>query len=362
MKRAGLLLILAALILSGCASTGAGSGLTVSQLQQMGEKYLAAGDTPVALKYLTEAEAKRPGSAIIQYDLGLAYNQRGLLNEAATHLQKALQIQPSYPEALNALGAVYAERGQVELAQEAFQKALADPFYQTPQLAAYNLGRLYEKKGDNERALKEYEQAVRFQPTYGVAWYRIGQILETMRRGDEARNAYGKAVAGAPDLAEAHLRYGEMSYLAGDMEAALFSLNRVTKLVPNTSMADEAKRHLERLRGVVTQPAPRTPSSRRVSPADIDVISRYELQNRQAISPSAAPVEQPPIGSPDSYVVTPRQKPAAAKGEFVTAPVQTPAPVPAPAPGAAPVEARVKESPPAPPGDVSVGAVPHSPA
>ena len=142
-------------------------------------------------------------------------------DKALSHFQKALKIKPDYPEALNAIGSIYAKRGQVELARQAFQKALDDPFYKTPEIAAYNIGRLYEKKDDLDRALTYYQQAVKFNPQFGMAWLRIGRILEQLNRTDEARHAYGNAVKGSPDLAEAHLRYGIMSYQAGDMEAAL---------------------------------------------------------------------------------------------------------------------------------------------
>ena len=221
MKRLALLSVALLLVISGCATTAASSASFGRQLQDMGEKYMAAGDTANALQYLTEAEQKRPDDPIIQYDLGLAYDQRGLPDKALSHLQKALKIKPAYPEARMPWALSMPDAGSIELAQEAFQKALDDPFYKTPQFAAYNLGRLYEKKGDIERALTNYQQAVKFEPRYGMAWFRIGQILEQLHRDDEARHAYGKAVAASPDLAEAHLRYGIMSYQAGDMEAAL---------------------------------------------------------------------------------------------------------------------------------------------
>lgn len=304
------LLIGLTLILSGCATTSNSSGLsglTARQLQAAGEKYLGAGDTANALKYLTEAERKKPGDPEVQYDLGLAYNQRGLTENASDHFQKALKIKPTYPEALNALGVVYAQKGQVELAQECLQKAMADPFYHTPQLAAYNLGRLFEERDDPDRALSMYQQAVRFQPSYGQAWYRIGQLLETMHRGDEARNAYGKAVEGSPDMPEAHLRYGVMSYLAGDMDAALSSLTRVVKLAPNTSMADEAKLYLNRMGGAV-QPGVSQGHSSSVPPSDIEVINNQDLQRQQMqqlLPPPVVTKKQPVLEPPGMERIAP---------------------------------------------------------
>ena len=155
-------------------------------------------------------------------------------------------------------GDYYAEQGQLDLAQRSFESALNNPFYQTPQLALYNLGLVYEKKGDPELALKQYQEAVRLQRNYGAAYYRMGQLLEQLRRADEAREAYGNAIEFAPDLVEAHYRYGVMSYTSGELENALYSLNRVVKLAPHSTMAEDARRYLERLQTIL----PSGPSSR----------------------------------------------------------------------------------------------------
>ncbi len=287
MRHFGIFLVVVALVLSGCASTR--SGYSFTQLRNVGEKYLAASDAPNALKFLTLAEAQRPDDPSTQYDLGLAYQKRGLESESIAHFQKALKLKPRYPEASNALGVVYAERGQVELARECFQKALSDPLYQTPQLASFNLGRLYEKKSDLNSALREYEQAVKFYPGYGLAWYKIGTIMETMHRTDEARNAYGKAIRATPDLAEAHMRYGMMAFHAGDLESALFSLERVTRLVPNTSMADEARRELEKVKIAIVKSRPKPSRLRQVSPDYIQSLPRNDIPQRQSQNASSPP-------------------------------------------------------------------------
>ena len=195
-------------MISGCATAPGHSDNTAAHLQDVGEKYLAAGETAEALKYLTEAEEKKSGDPTIEYDLSLAYDQRQMPDKAVLHLEKALQIKPGYPEALNAMGSIYAKRGQFEPARAAFQKALDDPFYKTPQIAAYNLGRLYEKEGNSQRALPYYQQAAKIDEHYGMAWFSIGRIMEQLHRDDEARHAYGNAVRESPGMAEAQLRFG----------------------------------------------------------------------------------------------------------------------------------------------------------
>ncbi len=252
------------------------------QLQQMGEKFLAARDLGQALKYLSLAEKRRPSDAVIQYDLGLAYYERGLKNEALNHLKKALSLKPDYPEAENALGRYYAEQGQLDQALWCFERAIANPFYATPQLALYNLGLIYEKKGDPDAALKQYQEAVRLQRNYGPAYYRMGLLLEEFRRADEAREAYGYAVEFAPNLVEAQYRYGVMSYTAGELENAFYSLNRVVKLAPRSTMAEDARKYLERLQTVVP---PGSSRASRAQPVDrltqLDVMTNQDLLNEK---------------------------------------------------------------------------------
>ncbi|GLI34384.1 SPOR domain-containing protein [Desulforhabdus amnigena] len=278
------------LVSMGCATAGT-SRHSADQLRKMGEGFLAAGDLGQALKFLTQAEAKQPNDPVIHYDLGLAYDERGLSSDALKHFQKALSLKPDYSEAYNALGRHYARQNQLDLAQDSFEKALSNPFYSTPHLALYNLGLIYDKKGDREAALQRYQEAVRLQPNYGLAYFQIGQILEEMKRGDEARAAYGKAIQYSPDLVAAHFRYGVMSYTAGELERAFYSLSRVVKLEPYSPMADEARKYLAKLQSVVGNPS--EPSSNIPSPDQTDQMTQLEVVDDQDLQGSqASPPEE----------------------------------------------------------------------
>jgi type IV pilus assembly protein PilF len=288
---------------AGCALFGRSSGSEFSfkQLQTMGEKFLAARDFPQALKYLSMAEKERPKDPDVQYSLGLAYYERGLRTDALMHFKRALESKPDFPEAQNALGRYYAEQGQLDLAQQAFQKAIANPFYQTPQYALYNLGLVYEQKGDLDSALRQYQEAVRLDPCYGAAYYRLGQMLEHFRRGDDARAAYGKAIEYSPDLVEAQFRYGVMSYTIGEIESALYSLNRVVKLAPHSTMAEEARRYLDKLQAIVPPggTAQKGGGSAGGRMDRIDVVKNEEFLNERVVAAVNAG-----SGSPDAQAAT----------------------------------------------------------
>jgi len=237
------------LMVSACASTGGNKGqkLSVDKLQKIGENYLSAGDTGLALQYLTRAEKLKPNDPVIHYDLGLAYGERGLPDLALEHFKKSLVLNPDYAEASNALGVLYAEKGQYTEAEAAFNKALANPFYQTPYYVLYNLGQIYEKRGDLPAALEKYQQAIRIQPAYAPAYLQIGMLDEKLGNLPSAMQNYEKALQYNPSMAEALLHIGLLSYREGEFEKAYDSLARVVRMNPDSDSAAEARKYLSKL-------------------------------------------------------------------------------------------------------------------
>ncbi len=59
MRRLALLYVALLVVISGCATTSRQPTYSADQLQDMGEKCLAAGQTADALKYLTEAAEEK---------------------------------------------------------------------------------------------------------------------------------------------------------------------------------------------------------------------------------------------------------------------------------------------------------------
>lgn len=222
---------------------------SAEELRDMGSKFLGSGDTAQALKHLTLAEQKDPNDPGIQYYLGLAYGTRELYDKAQEHFEKALKLKPDYSEVYNAMGALHAKRGQFAQAESAFKHATDNPFYDTPHLAFFNLALLYENRGDTQKALSSYKDAVRLQPNFPTAYCRMGRLWESAGRRDEARRAYANAIRYDPNMAEAHFHFGRLSYLMGDKQNAYSSLTRVLQLDPTSPQAQAAREYLEKMQG-----------------------------------------------------------------------------------------------------------------
>jgi tetratricopeptide (TPR) repeat protein len=221
--------------------------MNADQLREMGEKFLAADDVPNAMRYLIVADQKQPNDPLIQYDLGDAYDARGMPEKAMEYFQLAVQLKPDYSEAHNAMGKMYANRGRTEEALKAFNQALANPFYSTPHYVLFNIGLLYEKQNNLQMALTYYQRAAQANKSYAAAYYRAGKILDATGKKQEAREAYGQAIQFDPNMVEAHFEFARLCYQARDYTPAHFSFSRVVKLAPNTPMATEADKYVRAL-------------------------------------------------------------------------------------------------------------------
>lgn len=101
---------------------------------------------------------KTPGVAILHNNLGWKYHKHhGALDAAIAEYQKAVTIEPNYPEAWNNLGLAYGEKGLNDRALSCLQKAVT----LAPGLAsAHNdLAISYFSDGQKQLALKHALQA-----------------------------------------------------------------------------------------------------------------------------------------------------------------------------------------------------------
>ena len=72
----------------------------------------------------TPAFADRHSDAKAQVEFGWDVALHGLWSEAASHWQKAVELDPTYAAAWNNLGIAYEQQGQFTKARAAYEKAL----------------------------------------------------------------------------------------------------------------------------------------------------------------------------------------------------------------------------------------------
>ena len=94
------------------------------------------------------------------YDLGVAYKEMGLLDEAIAEFQKALRAPSNRVSTYEALGQCFMEKGQVPMAATILSRALHEKGVSEDQLVGvlYLLGQCAEQRGQLEQAVEYYQR------------------------------------------------------------------------------------------------------------------------------------------------------------------------------------------------------------
>ena len=168
--------------------------------------------------------------ADVHHLLGVSLSLLGQAERALGELERALELNPEYVEALIHQGLVLNELGRTEEAQDAFGRAaehLAKPTAGLPapvaaQLANRHaeLAETYAGAGALGRAIEQYESALELGPDFHDLRYRLGRLLLEAGRPLEAREALEEVVRARPNFVDAEAALGLAHYLSGDAVGA----------------------------------------------------------------------------------------------------------------------------------------------
>lgn len=101
--------------------------------------------------------------------LGWAYSRLGLLEEAIQQCLRAIDLDPTFGNPYNDLGAYLLEMGRVDEAIPWLEQAVDAPRYENRAFPHMNLGRAYEALGLWDEAMISYRQALEEDPSFVAA-------------------------------------------------------------------------------------------------------------------------------------------------------------------------------------------------
>lgn len=120
----------------------------------------AVFETEVTL--YTDIVARSPNKARPHNNLGDALKKSGRIAEAVHHLERALELQPDYPDALNNLGTIYGGSGRRQEAIQFFSQAIMlSPGHLQ---ARFNLAINYYEQGMLSEAEQQYGVIIQSAP------------------------------------------------------------------------------------------------------------------------------------------------------------------------------------------------------
>ena len=215
--------------------------------RNVGEAYLSGGNLLAALRELKKAEALYPDDHITQFDLGLTYYYRDRYDQAIEHLQRAIRLKPDYAPAINTLGNTYSAMGQWDKAIETYEKIIEDAFYGTPHFALSNMGVAYYHKKDYAQAEHYFLEALRLNPDFINALAGIGTMYIDQGRYNEAVVKLGRAVRKDPKVGKLHFELGRAYRGQGDIVQARAEFTKAAELAPDTPLAADAQKELQKI-------------------------------------------------------------------------------------------------------------------
>jgi tetratricopeptide (TPR) repeat protein len=123
----------------------------------------AQGDLERAIRLYTESIETYPTAEAYTFR-GWAYSFLGRINDAIAECKKAIEIDPSFGNPYNDIGAYLIAKGNLDEAIPWLEQAQAAVRYEPRHFPHMNLGRIYAAKGMVLKAIGEFEQALKIQP------------------------------------------------------------------------------------------------------------------------------------------------------------------------------------------------------
>ena len=155
-----------------------------------------------------------PGKASDYYSMGYDYKwNKKDTDKAIEYYLKAVSIDPNHENALFELGYVYNEKGEYQKAIGYYSKVVA--LNPRAKDAFNNIGLAYSRLNDHQNAEKWYKKSLDIDPNYTLALNGMGLVMWKAKKYKEAEVWYKKAIQSDPKY---HMAYYNMGILYEDMK------------------------------------------------------------------------------------------------------------------------------------------------
>ena len=186
----------------------------------LGYALLAQGYATDAIPYLEQVREYRA--------LGIAQMETGKYADAVTNLLAASAQTPNDPDLL-----FYLSRASDALSSQSLDRLLTQ--FPNSDRAHQALGLHYFGTKDTDKAIQEYETALRARPNLPGLHLELGQVYAGISDWLKAETEFRKEVALQPGSAEASYRLGYSLLQQGKMREAADELQRSAKMQPDNA-------------------------------------------------------------------------------------------------------------------------------
>lgn len=246
-------LLVAALVLTGCAHSQPEPADEMPPEQvpirlDLAERYLLESEPRMALEQLLLVKEQAGDNPRLHFNLGLTFSVMNELDRAAEAYRQAVTLKPSYGEAWNNLGQVEQARGNFDAAARAYETAVEQEEYMTPEFAAFNLGRLYAEQNDRASALDWLNRGMELNSRYIPPYLLSAEIYREDGNFKDSTEVLARGVRARPDSLKLRMELAG-DFLRTDQEdRAKEQFRWIIEQQPESEEASRAADYLEMLR------------------------------------------------------------------------------------------------------------------
>ena len=188
------------------------------------------GSPDRALVILEDAIQERGVTASLLLALGQHYEAMGDLEQAEQQYQRALGAYPADAQVHIALANLARAREESGLALYHYaQAALLDPAGTEPFLA---MGRAYQAAGSRDEAQEAFEHVLAFEPTLADAYVSLAELYQDEQQWEAAEAVYRQGLAVNPASSVLLSAYADYLAQAGRTDEALAMLDTAIAKAP----------------------------------------------------------------------------------------------------------------------------------
>ncbi len=195
-----------------------------------------------ALLIAREATERFPRLPRSWFDLSLVHQLRLEPGEQIEALARCRELNPDWPSPTLSLGTVLENQGRREEAVKILESAIA----RTPLevLLRGQLADLHHRDGELDRAIDVVTEAVTINPDYDPGWYRMVAWCSERGTSQGPLELVQQMAETRPGEYRPWIRLAEFQAEAGELDAAIRSLDRAIGIDPRTTIGHDLKAHV----------------------------------------------------------------------------------------------------------------------
>ncbi len=200
----------------------------------LGQCYAMQGNLDRSIFHFKQALIDTAAARSVYGDFALVLQARGSYEQAIKHYRVALGMDTTDTWVRDRLAECYAESELFDAAIVEWKELLKLSKDEMPARLHYNLGVLYHMKGEHEKALAAYEEAIRADSSFIDAYFGAANSHLALGKTEKAKSLLQKVLDYVPNHVGALNNLGNMYYDAGLLDEALDYYEKAARAEPES--------------------------------------------------------------------------------------------------------------------------------